>query len=270
MSAGKVRLRCPAAALLFSPLQLEPATERSVMLNLVGSMAGMMAIAANLVAISTCLPLSLRHRVTLAAAIGAWVGLASGLGAAGLLAFAPDRPVPLVGVLCAFPPLIVGGFALADPKIRQALLNIPTHVLIGLNGFRTLGALFLFLAAAGRLSGPFPYLAGFGDILTGLFALPLALAVARGVAPPRRTVALWNLFGTIDLVAAVGLGLLSAKGSPLQLIHTGVGSEAMQQLPYCLVPTVLVPFYLITHGVIAAQLTAGRTIARANPASAAA
>jgi len=240
------------------------------MLNLVGSMAGMMAIAANLVAISACLPLSLRQRVTLAAVVGAWVGLAGGLGAAGLLAFAPDRPVPLVGVLCAAPPLIVGGLALADPKIRQALLNIPTHVLIGLNGFRILGALFLFLAAAGRLSGPFPFSAGLGYVITGLIALPLALTVARGRALPRHAVAWWNLIGVVDLVAAVGLGLLSANGSPLQLIHAGVGSEAMQQLPYCLVPTVLVPFYLITHGVIAAQLAAGRTIARANPASAAA
>jgi hypothetical protein len=33
----------------------------------------------------------------------------------------------------------------------------------------------------------------------------------------------------------------------------------MQQLPYCLVPTVLVPFYLITHAVVAAQLIAGRS-----------
>jgi hypothetical protein len=46
----------------------------------------------------------------------------------------------------------------------------------------------------------------------------------------------------------------------LQLIHAGVGSEAMQQLPFCLVPTVLVPFYLITHGIIFAQLTGHRAL----------
>ena len=56
------------------------------------------------------------------------------------------------------------------------------------------------------------------------------------------------------LVAAVGLGITSALGSPPQLIHAGVGSEAMQYLPFCLIPTVLVPFYLITHALIAAQL----------------
>ncbi len=66
----------------------------------------------------------------------------------------------------------------------------------------------------------------------------------------------------MDLVAAVGLGLTSAHGSPVQLIHVGVGSEAMQFLPYCLVPTVLVPFYLITHAIVAAKLA----VTRAEPA----
>jgi hypothetical protein len=236
------------------------------MLNLVGSIGGMMAVAVNLVAISSCLPLSLRQRLMLAAIVGAWVGLTSGLGAAGLLAFAADQPVPLVGLLCAAPPLTIGALALGYPSVRHALLNIPTHILIGLNSFRTLGALFLLLAAVGRLSGPFPFSAGLGDVITGLLAMPLAIAVARGGALPRHAIAGWNLFGALDLVAAVSLGLLSAKGSPLQLIHTGVGSEAMQQLPYCLVPTVLVPFYLITHGVIAAQLLGGKTISRVSPA----
>jgi hypothetical protein len=39
-----------------------------------------------------------------------------------------------------------------------------------------------------------------------------------------------------------------------------VGSAAMQYLPYCLVPTVLVPFYLITHAIVAAQLAATRAV----------
>lgn len=36
---------------------------------------------------------------------------------------------------------------------------------------------------------------------------------------------------------AVELGITSVAGSPLQLIHAGVGSQAMQFLPLCLVPT---------------------------------
>jgi hypothetical protein len=60
---------------------------------------------------------------------------------------------------------------------------------------------------------------------------------------------------------AIALGLTSAAGSPLRVIDSGVGSEAMQHLPFSLVPSVLVPFYLITHGVIAAKLRAQRVTA---------
>jgi hypothetical protein len=43
----------------------------------------------------------------------------------------------------------------------------------------------------------------------------------------------------------------------------------MQHLPFSFVPTVLVPFYLITHGIVAAQLAAGRRSRRkdAGPAT---
>jgi hypothetical protein len=164
-------------------------------------------------------------------------------------------------VLFATPLLIVGALALKSPRMRSTLMAIPMPLLIGVNALRVLGVLFLFLAAVGRLSGPFPYSAGLGDIITGAFAIPLALSVARSQELPARAIVRWNIFGTLDLFVAVALGITSAAGSPLQLIHAGVGSEAMQNLPFCLVPTVLVPFYLITHAIIAAQLRARRTAA---------
>jgi hypothetical protein len=51
-------------------------------------------------------------------------------------------------------------------------------------------------------------------------------------------------------VDALALGVMSANGSPLQVIRAGVGSQAMQMLPWSLLPTVLVPMLLIMHGVI--------------------
>jgi hypothetical protein len=234
------------------------------MLDLAGAIAGMMAIAVNLVVFTSVLPGSRARRLSLAALAGGWVGLASGLGAAGKLAFSPSQPVPLVGVLFAAPLLIVGALALRSPRVRSVLLGIPMPLLIGVNALRVLGVLFLLEAAVGRLSGPFPYSAGLGDIITGVFAIPLALRLTRSQNLPVSAIERWNIFGTVDLFAAVALGITSAAGSPVQLIHAGVGSEAMQHLPLCLVPTVLVPFYLITHGIVAAQLRA-RRVAAARP-----
>jgi hypothetical protein len=221
------------------------------MLDIIGAVSGMMAIAINLVAMASVLPLSLQQRLVLAGGTGAWVGLASGLAAAGALAFSPGQPVPLVGVMAAAPIIAAAVCWVFIPGFRNALLAIPTSLLIGLNALRVIGVLFLMLAAVDRLSGPFPYSAGLGDVITGILAIPLARAAARGNL---RRVVEWNAFGALDLFAAIGLGLTSAQGSPLHFLDVGVGSQAMQFLPFALVPTVLVPFYLITHGVIAAQL----------------
>jgi len=122
---------------------------------------------------------------------------------------------------------------------------------------------FYYWQQQGVSADPSRFSAGWGDIITGAFAIPLALSVARSQKPPVGAIMCWNIFGTLDLFAAVGLGITSAAGSPLQLIHAGVGSEAMQYLPFCLVPTVLVPFYLITHAIIAAQLSAQRAASSA-------
>lgn len=233
------------------------------MLDVIGSIVGMSTIGINLVAVTHALPGTLARRLTLAAIAGGWVGLASALAVAGKLAFSPESPVPLVGVLFALPLLVVGVLALGSERTRAALLAVPMSLLIGLNSLRLLGVLFLALAAVGRLSGPFPFSAGLGDLVTGAIAIPLALKIARSGETSWRAISWWNIFGTLDLLAAVALGIVSAAGSPVQLIHAGAGSQAMQYLPFCLVPTVLVPFYLITHGIVAAQLAAARRVSGA-------
>jgi hypothetical protein len=227
------------------------------MLNFVGHVVGMIAIMINVIAIVTIVPMTLSQRLIAAAIAGAWVGLATALAASGALVFAPSQPLPLVGVLFAVPLLTTLGLWLVLPGFRAALMAIPMQLLIGLNSLRLLGFLFLALAFVGRLSGPFPYSAGLGDIITGAFALLLVRRIARGEPA---SIASWNAFGTLDLFLAVLLGMTTAQGSPLQILHVGVGSAAMQNLPFSLVPTVLVPFYLITHGLIAAQLSARRKV----------
>jgi hypothetical protein len=227
----------------------------TAMLNMLGHVTGMAAILIDVVAIVSVVPMTFRQRLLAAGVAGGWVGLATALGAVGALAYSPDQPVPVVGVLFVAPLLAAAALSLGSQSFRAALMAIPTELLIGLNALRVVGVLFLALAAVGRLSGPFPYSAGLGDILTGLFAIPFALRVARGEPA---SIAAWNAFGALDLFAAVGLGLTRGQGGPLQLFHVGVGSEAMQSLPFSLVPTVLVPFYLITHALVAAQLMARR------------
>lgn len=230
------------------------------MLDLIDAVVLMSSVLVNLAAFTHYLAETLARRLVLAGLTGAWLGLAVGLGGAGKLAFSLQQPIPLIGVLLVVPLLTTGLLALRSARARAALLAIPMPVLIGLNSARVFGVMFLVLAVAGRLSGPFPYSAGLGDMITGALAIPLAVRVARSTQVPAGSIRLWNLFGALDLVVAVGLGLMSANGSPTQLFHAGVGSDAVQHLPTCLIPTVLVPFYLITHAIVGAKLAESRAV----------
>ena len=151
-------------------------------------------------------------------------------------------------------PLVAAAIAAAWPGVRKALLGLPLPLLIGLNIGRVFAVLFLLLAVEGRLAGPFPYFAGWGDIITGVVAIPLVWLAQDTKDRTATRIAAWNWFGAADLVLAIALGVLSAEGSPLQLFHAAPGSAAMQWLPFSFVPTVLVPLYLILHAIIWVRL----------------
>jgi hypothetical protein len=189
-------------------------------------------------------------KVTLAAIFGVWIGLAAATAEAGWLPIA--RPIPVVGIFVAVP-LLAAALAATWPAAREAMLSIPMPVIVALNVVRIFAVLFLALAIEGRLTGPFPYSAAWGDIITGVAAVPVLWLLKDDEVRHTTAIGAWNLFGAVDLVLAITFGITSAEGSPLQLFP-GPGSEAMQHAPWSFVPTVLVPIWLILHGIIAAQL----------------
>ena len=228
------------------------------MLDLIGTAVLTAAIAVNLNATIAMMPLSSARKLTTVAIAGLWIGLAIALATTGIYS-ATATPVPVMGAMIVSPALVVGAAALLFAKVREALLALPVALLVGLNALRIpAGAFMVLLALQGRLSGPFPQSAGWGDIIVGLMAIPLAAATARNLWGSRGTLLAWNILGTLDLIAAVSLGVTSQPGSPLQIFGGAVGSEAMGLLPWSNIPTLLVPFYLITHGVIFAHLARAR------------
>jgi hypothetical protein len=189
------------------------------------------------------------RKLMLAALLGLWIGLAAAAGAAGWLAI--PRPFPVMGIFVAAP-LLAAAIASISPAARGAMLSLPLPLMVGLNIGRVFAVLFLLLAVDGRLSGPFPYSAAWGDILSGVVALPM-LRLAQQPARHAMILHLWNAFGMADLVVAIVLGVMSAANSPLQ-IFPEPGSQAMQQLPWSFVPTVLVPLWMILHVTIFVRL----------------
>jgi len=185
-----------------------------------------------------------------------WVVLMIGITASG--GFAPGAIGRVPGPILGFGALMIGGLAawFSWPAFRDTLLALPLSALIGINAFRIAGVFFLILFAQGRLSAPFAQSAALGDIITGLVAIPLAAMTAAGTPPPRRLIAAWNAFGTLDLVAALILAALSSPGTPFRLFTEGPGNVVMATLPWILIPTTLVPLWLLVHLTIAWRLRA--------------
>ena len=203
-------------------------------------------------AVLTSLPIRPASRLALGAGIGVWIALVVAITASGAVTSSPVV-LPVLFML----PLVAAGLAATSAAWRSTVMTIPAPLIIALNAMRVLGVLMLLAAVAGRMSGPFPYFAGIGDIITGIVALPVARLAAR--SPRDVRVLEWNIFGALDLIVAVSLGVMSASGSPLQLIHVGVGSAAMTTLPWALIPLVLVPTYLIGHILVFAHVRAAVT-----------
>ena len=226
------------------------------MLDFIGMIvtAALMVLVVN--ALITFMDASRVAKITLAAVIGVWIGLAAATAGAGWLPI--SRPVPVVGLFVAVPLLAVA-FATAWSPARKAMLSIPLPVMVALNIVRIFAVLFLMLAAEGRLTGPFPYSAAWGDIITGVAAVPVLWLLKDGGARHATAIGAWNLFGAADLVLAIAFGVTSAEGSPLQLFPSP-GSEAMQHAPWSFVPTVLVPIWLILHAIIAVQLRRAKAV----------
>ncbi|MGH7553875.1 MAG: hypothetical protein ACREMQ_12690 [Longimicrobiales bacterium] len=227
------------------------------MLDFIGTIAvtAIMVVAVN--AVISALDVSRAQRIAAALAVGLWIGLAAASASAGL--FTVSSPFPVIGFYLAAPLMAVAALAYLSPVWRTALLGLPLPLLVGLNLSRVVGVFFLLLAVAGRLSGPFPTFAGWGDIAVGALALPALLIALRPRQGGRSFLAAWNGLGALDLVVAVMLGVASAQGSPLQLFDAGAGSAAVQVLPWAIIPGVLVPFYLTVHAIIFAQLRFGES-----------
>jgi hypothetical protein len=223
------------------------ARSKSIMLDPLGTISIGGSLSAILAVIVCTVAAPLLQRVAFAVLAGLWIGLAVALSANGHI-----TSLATFVVMFALPLFAAAISAAALPKVRSAMMSIPVPAIVATNVIRLLGVWFLMLAAAGQLSGPFPYFAGIGDVITGLFAIPVARLAARLPASDVR-IAAWNAFGLLDLVVAVVLGVTSRNGSPLQLIHAGVGSDALTAFPWVFVPLVLVPAFIVGHAVVFAH-----------------
>ena len=156
--------------------------------------------------------------------------------------------------MAIFLPLIIGApLLLLSKRVGQVLDAMPASWLVALQLYRVFGAQWLAYWLHGALPGVFALPAGTGDVLTGLFALPAAIAVATGTAQGRRAAMMWNIFGLADFAVAITMGLIIASGR-FQLIVPDLPSIGAGVYPNVLTPAFVVPSSILLHALSLRQL----------------
>jgi hypothetical protein len=159
--------------------------------------------------------------------------------------------------------LVASGYALVTRTATGSRLlhAIPQSWLIGIQTYRVVGAAFLIAGAYGVVPAYFALPAGYGDLITGIGALIVAISWARGLPSARSAAWAWNHFGLLDLVVAVGiaLSLFAAPaaalfgGSPAWLERAALGFQPLAPPIFpvgsaiTLIATLLAPLAILLH-----------------------
>lgn len=161
--------------------------------------------------------------------------------------------LPLLPAAILLPVIVGGPLLLSSRRVGQVLDVTPASWLVALQLYRVFGSWFVAAWLRGA-APPIPALpAGFGDIVTGVFAVPAAIAVAAGTAQGRRGAIAWNLLGLTDFVVAITLGMLTTPGR-LQLIVPAMSSFNAGIYPDVLTPAFVVPSSILLHALSLRQL----------------
>jgi hypothetical protein len=170
----------------------------------------------------------------------AWSAAISGVFRPGV------SPVPLLPMAIFLPVIVAAPILLLSRRMGELLDAMPSSWLVAVQAYRVFGSIFLVGSLLGVVPAVFGVPAGIGDVLTGLFAVPVAIALSTGTVESRRGAVIWNLFGLTDFAVAITLGLLTAPG-PLQLIVTSVPSIGAGAYPNVLTPAFVVPSSILLH-----------------------
>ncbi|HAT36293.1 MAG TPA: hypothetical protein DCS82_11290 [Rhodospirillaceae bacterium] len=180
--------------------------------------------------------------------LGLWFLLSLSLNFLGVFEARADAPPIAFGLSVIGPPILFGILYARWTAFRESALALDLKFLTAIQAWRLVGVMFLVLYSFDMLPGSFAWPAGVGDIIVGLYAPFVVVAIANNSANWHRQAVILNILGLLDFVGAIGGGVLSG-GTPAGILTApgAVTSDIMQTLPLALIPTFFVPFWIILH-----------------------
>ncbi len=140
--------------------------------------------------------------------------------------------------------------------LRAAVEAMPRWWIPGLQTLRLGGGSSLFAAwAIGLAPWGLARTSGLGDILVGLGAAAVALALATSVRGSRALALVWNAVGLLDIVHTLLFAAASAPG-PQRLFFEEPANRIPAVFPFVYLPGFIVPLTVLLHLLSLRQLRA--------------
>lgn len=152
---------------------------------------------------------------------------------------------PKVMVLTAIPLTVMLFVIVGNTKLFKKLLrSITLESLIALHVFRLLGVFEILLYFYHLLPGDFAFSAGMGDIITAIFAWPVAKMVSKRKPGSLKMAYAWNIFGTLDIITLLVIAVINTRNA----IVTGApGVQEMTIFPFVWFPAFAPATILFLH-----------------------
>ena len=178
-------------------------------------------------------------------AVFVWFATAFIAGLAGIIN-EPNRPPLILGSFILVP---IVGFVAAyflSASFRAFTESMSLTLIVASHLWRFVGVGFVIAWLTGDLPAGFGIPEGFGDIIAAAGALLLVPKLRKGTAS-RAWLLTWNIFGLIDLISAIVVGILYSN-STLGILSEGtVTTELMATFPVSLIPSFFVPLFILLH-----------------------
>jgi hypothetical protein len=197
------------------------------------------------------------------AVLALWLGLIIYLGSHGAFVGNADSPPLPIFFGAAIPLAVFFTAYFSWGAFRTFILSADLRLVTAIQAWRWAGLGFLSLYAYGILPALFAFPAGLGDMAVGVTApwILLKLVHNSSFAASRRYV-MWNIFGIIDFIVAVSMGVLSSGFFPgIARLNGNITTSPLAHLPLILIPAYMVPLFIMLH---CTALFQARQLARAD------
>lgn len=185
-----------------------------------------------------------------------WFAIAYLAAAAGFFTTDGTEPPWRLGLAVGLPVVITAVGLWRSPRFRDWAASLDLRLMIQLQSWRLAGFVFISFSANGLLPASFAIPASLGDAAIAVTAPFMANYVARRGRAAMPLFLAWTVFGFLDLVVAVTLGVLNSAG-PFGILSDQVLTTALvTELPVVLIPIFGVPLMLVLHLLSVANLKA--------------